>query len=75
MVPALLMLLSSVLFALGYYPRHATIHPNEIESIRVEREALLKRRAGFAFVGLALFCVSLLFLVGLVVFLKRVQVA
>ena len=73
LVPALLMLLSSVLFALGYYPRHATLHPNEIESIRAEREALLRRRAGLAFIGLALFCASLLFLVGLVIFLKKGQ--
>jgi hypothetical protein len=70
-VPALLMLLSSVSFALGYYPRHATVNPNEIGSIRIERESLLKRRAFLASIGLALFCSSLLLLVGLIVFLKR----
>ena len=75
LLPALLMLLSSICFALGYYPRHTTLHPNEVGSIRDERESLLKRRAFLASVGLGLFCSSLLLLVGLIVFVRKTQLA
>ena len=71
LVPALLMILSSITFALGYYPRHSNLNINEIEQVRTDRERLLSRRAFLAAIGLGLFCASLLLLVALVIYLKR----
>lgn len=70
-VPALLMLLSSICFAFGYYPRHTELNINDIKAVRLDRESLLSRRAFLASVGLLLFCGALFLLVGLVIFLRR----
>lgn len=71
LVPALLMLLSSICFALGYYPRHSKLNINDIDEVRRDRDSLLSRRAFLASVGLLLFCGALLMLVALIIFLKR----
>lgn len=70
-VPALLMLLSSVCFALGYYPQHSQLNLNDLHAVRDSRETLLHRRAYLAAIGLGLFCGSVLLLVGLVLFLRE----
>ena len=71
LAPALLMLLSSICFAVGYYPRHAKLNINDIEEVRRDRDSLLSRRACLASIGLLLFCGALFLLVGLVVYLRR----
>jgi hypothetical protein len=70
-VPALLMLLSAVCFALGYYPQHSQLKLNDLDAVRSSRETLLRRRAFLATIGLGLFCGSVLLLVGLVLFLRQ----
>lgn len=72
LIPALLMLLSSICFAFGYYPRHVKLNINDIEEVRKDRDSLLARRACLASIGLLLFCGALFILVALVVYLKSV---
>ncbi len=69
-VPLLLMLLSSVTFALGYYPRHASISINVIEDIQAAREKIISSRKLLAGVGLGLFSASLLLTVGLTLYFR-----
>ena len=68
-LPPLLMLLSAVVFALGYYPRYLQFNPNIIDDVRRVRERIIKSRSVLAGVGLGLFCVSLLSLTCLVLWL------
>lgn len=68
--PLLLMLMSSVVFALGYYPRHVTININVIENIKAAREAAMKSRKVLAGVGLGLFSASLLLAFGLALYFR-----
>jgi hypothetical protein len=70
-VPPLLMLLSSVVFAVGYYPRYLQFNPNVIDDVRAAREQILASRGRLARLGLGLFCVSLLSLTVLVLWLRR----
>lgn len=69
-LPLLLMLLSSVVFAWGYYPRHASININVIEDIKAAREQVLKSRKILAGVGLGLFSASLLLSLGLTLYFR-----
>jgi hypothetical protein len=71
LVPALLMLISSVCFALGYYPRHSKLNVNDLSAVRAEKDNLLRKRAFLGAIGLGVFCASLLLLVGLVLFLRE----
>ncbi|WP_295936218.1 hypothetical protein [uncultured Xanthomonas sp.] len=69
-LPLLLMLLSSVVFAWGYYPRHATININMIEDIKAAREKVITSRKVLAGVGLGLFSASLLLALGLALYFR-----
>ncbi|MCC5094579.1 hypothetical protein JH314_11915 [Xanthomonas campestris] len=69
-LPLLLMLLSSVVFAWGYYPRHATININVIEDIKAAREKVITSRKVLAGVGLGLFSASLLLALGLALYFR-----
>lgn len=69
-VPLLLMLLSSVTFAFGYYPRYASISINVIEDIQAAREETISSRKLLAGVGLGLFSASLLLTVGLTLYFR-----
>lgn len=69
-LPPLLMLLSSVAFALGYYPRYIQFNPNIVDDVRKVREKTIKSRSLLAGVGLALFCIALLSLTCLVLWLR-----
>jgi hypothetical protein len=70
LVPSILMLLSSVCFAFGYYPRHTDLNPNDLASIREAREHVINQRKCLAAFGLGLFWFALMLTVGLVLFLK-----
>ena len=69
-LPLLLMILSSVAFALGYYPRYIQFNPNVIDDIRKVRERTINSRSLLAGVGLGLFCAALLSLTCLVLWLR-----
>ena len=69
-LPPLLMLLSSVVFALGYYPRYLKFNPNIVDDVRKVREKTIKSRSLLAGVGLGLFCIALLSLTCLVLWLR-----
>jgi hypothetical protein len=70
LIPSMLMLLSAIVFALGYYPRYRQFNPNLINEIRLIRENAIKTRKILAGVGLGLFCSSLLLLSWLVIWLR-----
>lgn len=70
-VPPLLMLLSSVVFAVGYYPRFIHFNPNVLDDVRRVREQILASRGRLARMGLGLFCVSLLSLTALILWLRK----
>jgi hypothetical protein len=69
--PPLLMLLSAVAFATGYYPRYIQFNPNIVDDVRRVREQTLASRSRLARIGLGLFCSSLLTLTGLVLWLRQ----
>jgi O-antigen/teichoic acid export membrane protein len=69
-LPPLLMLLSAVAFALGYYPRYIQFNPNIVDDVRKVRERIIKSRSLLAGVGLGLFCIALLSLTCLVLWLR-----
>ena len=69
-LPLLLMLLSSVAFAWGYYPRHSTININVIEDIKAAREKVITSRKVLAAIGLGLFSASLLLALGLALYFR-----
>jgi len=75
LVPPLLMLLSAVTFAIGYYPRYKQFNPNLPNDIRVVREGMLASRERLAAIGLSLFCASLLLLIALVLWLRGTAAA
>ncbi|MGZ5445758.1 MAG: hypothetical protein ACXW5U_31705 [Thermoanaerobaculia bacterium] len=71
LLPSSLMLLSSVVFAIGYYPRHRELRlsiPTEVLKIRQE---VLKSRQILAGIGMGLFCSALLLIMILVVLVRR----
>lgn len=70
LIPSLLMLLSAVVFAIGYYPRYRQFNPNVIGEVRTIRDEVIKLRKILAGVGLGLFCSSLLLLSWLVIWLR-----
>lgn len=69
-IPVLLMLLSSIFFALGYYPRYKRWALLDLTDINQSLEALLKVRRQLAFLGVSSFVISITSLLGAVVFLN-----
>lgn len=74
-VPMLLMLSSSITFAMGYYPRSSALNPNVIESIATVRDSGLRSRRHLAGVGLGLFVSALLLMLCLLIWLRSRIVA
>jgi hypothetical protein len=74
-VPMLLMLLSSITFAMGYYPRSSILNPNVIESIAEVRARGLNARRRLAGIGLGLFVSALLLMLCLLIWLRSRIVA
>lgn len=70
LVPSMLMLLSAIVFAVGYYPKYRQFNPNLINEIKVIRDKAIKARKILAAVGLGLFCSSLLLLSWLIIWLR-----
>lgn len=69
-VPSLLMLLSTVAFALGYYPRYLKFNPNVVDDVRRVRDRIIATRSMLAGVGIGLFCSALLSLTFLILWLR-----
>jgi hypothetical protein len=59
-IPVLMMLLSSICFALGYYPRHLKIRLQILKSIEEARDRLLRERRVWAFCGVLFFTLAIL---------------
>ncbi len=70
LIPSIMMLTSSVCFAIGYYPRNAQINPNDIGAVRKARDSVINQRKYLAVGGLASFCFALILMVGLGLFFK-----
>lgn len=66
-VSVLLMIASSIIFALGYYPR-TTMIGLCLNKIKEEREAVLKKRGTYARMGLLLFVLALVVLIAGIMF-------
>ena len=71
LIPSILMMLSSVSFAIGYYPRYSALHPNNLDDVLEARNKVIGQRKFLAAIGLGLFCASLISLIGFVFFLKE----
>ena len=71
LIPSLLMLLSSVVFAVGYYPRHREMRLNVPAEILKTRQDILRQRQLLAGIGMGLFCAALLLVMVLVVLVRR----
>jgi hypothetical protein len=69
-IPPILMLLSSVVFAFGYYPRHSALNINVVDEIRKVREEVIMSRKRLAGIGLGLFSAALLLTVVLTLMLR-----
>jgi len=70
LIPPVLMLLSSIAFACGYFPRHKEVQVNVLEELRKARSEVLRQRRILAVVGMALFCGSLFSLMILAITLR-----
>lgn len=70
LIPPILMLLSSVVFACGYFPRHREVQVNVLEELKSARSRVLKQRRALAVAGMALFSVSLCSLMILIFILR-----
>jgi|GEM_PF-3461766 len=70
-IPPILMLISAVVFAIGYYPRYIQFNPNIVDDIRLIRERIMKARSLLAGIGLGLFCTSILSLTFFVLLLRE----
>ncbi|MFA6162090.1 MAG: hypothetical protein WC685_01530 [Methylobacter sp.] len=70
-IPPILMLLSSIVFAFGYYPRHAALNINVVDEIQRARDEVITSRKRLAGIGLGLFSVALLLTVVLTLALRR----
>lgn len=68
--PPILMVISTVLFALGYYPHREDMKINDIDSVRAARDNLMKYRRNLAIFGLLAFNSSLILMVLLVLYFK-----
>jgi hypothetical protein len=58
-VPVFIMLMSSVAFVLGYYPRYTSVQLRHLDRIRHTRNKLVRIRARAALSGVALFVLSI----------------
>lgn len=68
-IPVFLMLLSSICFAIGYYPRRVKVQLQILSIVEAEREKLLRTRRHWAFYGIFLFIFAILsLLVGMIFF-------
>jgi hypothetical protein len=70
LLPPFLMLLSSCLFALGYFPSHQGVNPNVIEEIERLRSDVLRKRGCLAIAGLCAFACSLISAIVIVLALR-----
>lgn len=69
-VPPLLMLLSSMVFAFGYFPIHQSVRSNMIDDLREARRLVLLWRKRLAGLGMVLFSSALLLLIIVILGLK-----
>jgi hypothetical protein len=69
-IPPIMMCLSSIVFACGYYPRHTVLNVNVIEEIREAREDVIRTRRRLAGIGLGLFVAALLLAVVLTLMMR-----
>jgi uncharacterized membrane protein YidH (DUF202 family) len=67
-IPIFLMLVSSVCFALGYYPRFIEVRLQILDSIKEARNKLIRIRRVWAFVGVTFFILSIFALVVGIIF-------
>lgn len=68
-VPVVLMMLSAVCFALGYYPRRLRFRANDLSEIEEVRNKVLRSRGFWAICGVALFILSIVsLLIGIVAY-------
>jgi len=67
-IPIVLMLLSSVCFALGYHPRKVHFQMKYLDTVRQARKKLIGTRRFYAILGTLLFVASILLLVSAFVF-------
>lgn len=68
-VPVLLMLVSTICFALGYYPRRVKLRLQDLTTIKKARTRLLRPRGFWAVCGVLFFILSIVsLLVGIVSF-------
>jgi hypothetical protein len=61
LVPALLFLVSSIVFAFGYFPRKGQLSLDLVVEIERERSGTIHRRQRFAVVGFSLLCIGVLY--------------
>lgn len=59
-LPTLLMVCSSGVFAIGYLPKYKELSVSVVEDVRRSREEILRSRRALAALGMALFCAALL---------------
>jgi hypothetical protein len=59
-IPIFVMLISSICFALGYYPRYGDMRPDDLTDIREKRNHLLRWRVTYAVVGVVMFILSVI---------------
>jgi hypothetical protein len=69
-VPVFLMLISSLFFALGYYPRSTNIAIEDLTEVAIIVENVLKNRKLFALLGLLSFILAIILLLGGIAFLN-----
>ncbi|MBN2346741.1 MAG: hypothetical protein JXO51_10170 [Candidatus Aminicenantes bacterium] len=72
LIPPILMLISAVVFAIGYYPRYVQFNPNVVDDIRLIRERIMKARRWLAGIGLGLFCAAILSLTFFILLLRKI---
>lgn len=70
LAPPIMMLLSAVCFALGFFPRSGQVNPNELTSVDDFRTKALRSRRRLATAGMVLFSLSVLGTVALTVIIR-----
>jgi hypothetical protein len=72
-IPVILMLMSSVSFALGFLPQPENVNLSIINTIEAARNRLLQSKRNFAFIGTGLFCLSIILLISGVLLFNIIQ--
>lgn len=70
LAPSVLMLLSAVCFAIGYFPRSSQLNPNDIAEVKSFRERALTARRRLATIGVIFFSLSILSTVVITVIIR-----